>query len=340
MRAVALCLTLFLLISCTSASPSPAVLPPPSPAPVTRLPADDLPVPVAVPEPTASVIIAQANTPAIYVMLSERLGISLALITTLPVEELARLIEQHGALSGLTAGEEEAHAARTSIDRAVAFLHVQYNPSVRLLRESPVVAPGRHWLATDNQLAVYALVAAGDPLAAKITQTLAENGERFDAGRHGVIEALAGVAIAWPPRTHAQRELLPGIWHEERVSGAPMLDWANYADLALYGALEAWNRGDAATAHNRYVTALARFDGTGFDDAATDTHYTTYKLALALLVAQRLQEPLRHDLLAALLAKQDATGGFVALYNRQGVPEGDANTETTAYAVLALIGQR
>lgn len=224
----------------------------------------------------------------------------------------------------------------TPATRAIAFLHAQYNPSLHLLRESPIVAPGRHWLATDNQLASYALAAADDALAAEISQSLAEYGGRFDATRHGVIEALAGEPIAWPPRTHTHSELLPGVWHEERITGASMLDWADYADLALYGAFEAWNRGDADEAHRRYAEAMMLFDGIGFDDAATDTHYATYKLALALFVGKRLNETARPDLLAALLAKQDETGGFVTLYNRQGAPEGDANTETTSYALLAL----
>ena len=220
----------------------------------------------------------------------------------------------------------------TPAEAALAFLHSQYNSSLRLLRESPVVAPHRHWLATDNRLALYALDAAGDELAPVLAESLAAYG----AMPHGLIEALTGETIDWPPRTHTHTELLPGVWNEERVTGVPMLDWETYADLTLYVALDAWNRGNAQEAHERYATALALFDGTGFDDAATDTHYATYKLALALLAGKRLNESARPDLLAILLAKQDATGGFVTLYNRQGVPEGDANTETTAYALLAL----
>ena len=37
-----------------------------------------------------------------------------------------------------------------AIDQGKTFLHAQYDPGVRLLRESPIVAPERHWLATDN----------------------------------------------------------------------------------------------------------------------------------------------------------------------------------------------
>ena len=169
-----------------------------------------------------------------------------------------------------------------------------------------------------------------------LAESLAAYRRRFDVAQHGLIEALIRTPIEWPPRTHTQTELLPGVWNEERLTGVPMLDWESYADLTLYGALEAWNRGNAQEAHERYATALALFDGTGFDDAATDTHYATYKLALALFVGNTLNEAPRPDLLTALLAKQDESGGFVTLYNRQGAPEGDPNTETTAYALLAL----
>ena len=223
-----------------------------------------------------------------------------------------------------------------AIDQGKTFLRAQYDPGVRLLRESPIVAPERHWLATDNRLAVYALAAAGDGLAPIVAAALAEYGDRFDAPQHGLIEALTGAPIAWPPRTHTHTELAAGVWNEERRSGVAMDDWMEYADLTLFGALEAWNRGDTDEARRRYAAALALFDGIGFADRARTTHYTTYKLALALWVGHHLGEPERPDLLTALLSKQDASGGFVTLYNLQGTPEGDANTETTAYALLAL----
>ena len=51
-----------------------------------------------------------------------------------------------------------------------------YDPSLRLLRESPIVAPDRHWLATDNQLTFYALAAAGDELAPCLPNRLLRTG--------------------------------------------------------------------------------------------------------------------------------------------------------------------
>jgi hypothetical protein len=169
-----------------------------------------------------------------------------------------------------------------------------------------------------------------------VAAALAEYSAQFDEPQHGLIEALTGAPITWPPRTHTHTELAAGVWNEERLSGVAMDDWMEYADLTLYGALEAWNRGDIQEARRRYAAALTMFDGTGFADRARDSHYTTYKVALALWVGQRLGEPLRAELLTALLSKQDASGGFVTLYNLQGIPEGDANTETTAHALLAL----
>ncbi len=104
-----------------------------------------------------------------------------------------------------------------AIDQGKTFLHAQYDPGVRLLRESPIVAPERHWLATDNRLAVYALAAAGDGLAPSVAAVLAEYGAQFDAPQHGLIEALTGAPIPWPPRTHTHTELAAGVWNEERL---------------------------------------------------------------------------------------------------------------------------
>ncbi len=48
-----------------------------------------------------------------------------------------------------------------AISQGVAYLEGELNPQLGLLRESPVTAPITYWLATDNQLAAYALRRAG-----------------------------------------------------------------------------------------------------------------------------------------------------------------------------------
>jgi hypothetical protein len=214
----------------------------------------------------------------------------------------------------------------------VTFLQNQYDADVNLLRESPVTAPDAHWLLTDNRLAQWALTAAGeDDLAAQLAAAL----DRYKSPPHGLIEALTGAAVPWPPRTPVPQELAPGVKVETRTGGAVMHDWPDYADLALYGALDAANQGDENEARRRYAAAGQMFDGTGFQDRAFDGRYTTYKLALALIAAARVGVQPDLAVRERLLALQGADGGFYVHYTPDG-PVGDANTETTAYALLAL----
>ncbi len=157
---------------------------------------------------------------------------------------------------------------------------------------------------------------------------------------HGLIEALAGMPIPWPPRAPKQSKITEKICMEARDQ-AEMLDWHDYADLRLYGALHANQQGCPRMSRSLYRSALADFaeDGKGFADKAFNGLYATYKLALALYVGVVLNEPVDPVLLRALLGKQfadgDYRGGFVTLYTSAG-PVNDSNTEATAYAVLAL----
>ncbi|MBX3002294.1 MAG: hypothetical protein KF893_27465, partial [Caldilineaceae bacterium] len=238
-------------------------------------------------------------------------------------------------------------------------LHSQYNPEIGLLRESVETAEYRYWLATDNLLAIYALRTAGETV---LPDRLAASIEAYGGVRHGVIEALIGGEIeTWPPYTETQTIVAlgdvgalcpdpatlsaPVICRETRLAGNQYPDWEKYSDWLLYAALRAHQQGDVTEAHNRYQQALDQFDGVGFTDIAVKNCkedrkfvlYTTYKLALALYVGVQLGEPLRKDLLNALLHKQAPSGGFYTLYCSNGKMAGDTNTETTSYALLALL---
>lgn len=226
----------------------------------------------------------------------------------------------------------------TAIAAAHCFLADRYIVDYGLLQESPITAPDRYWLATDNRLAIYALSAVGDEEHARdIEQTVAGYTNR----KHGLIEALTGENVQWPPRTETQAEVDGEIWNEHRLTGPRYEDWREYADLALYAALDSHNKGNDREAATRYQQAMKLFDGVGFADKAYTSivgHglYATYKLALALYVAVKIKEPPDSRLLPALLSKQNESGGFVTLYDSEGTPQGDANTETTSYAILAL----
>jgi len=224
----------------------------------------------------------------------------------------------------------------------VTYLRSEYNPEVGLIRESPETAPATFWLAVDNLLASHALQAAG---AHDLAVDLKTNIPRYSDSPHGLIEVQWGQPITWPPHVEDQITVTQisnlVIRTESKLSGPVFLDWSEYADLALLGALHAFNSGNQVEAQQIYRDAMRMWDGQGFADKAylvPEGHhlYATYKLALALYVARMIGEKPDQDIRQALLAKQAESGGFYALYDVGGTPQGDTNTETTAYAILAL----
>lgn len=242
---------------------------------------------------------------------------------------------------------ESADPFQEPIAAAIAYLHSEFNPDLQLIRESPITAPDVHWLATDNWLAAHALAAAGeDEFAEKISESIAGYGMDLN----GLIEALDGEEIGWPPLTENQFEMdAPGVWIEERSTGLSMEDWDEYVDLRMYCAIRYVNgQKDLCDAEELYLATVAEFheDGLGFRDKAVlgqgsadadSDLYATYKLALTLYVGALLGEPTDQAILQALLTKQAESGGFTTLYPADGSPSvSDTNTETTSYALLAL----
>ncbi len=237
---------------------------------------------------------------------------------------------------GLTACQNQRVETSTidiAIKKSIAYLHHEYNPTLGLIRESPKTAPNKHWLMTDNWLAATALSRVNDDeFATKIHNQL----QQYGSLEHGLIEALLGADITWPLRTPSQVEIEPGIWLEIRNQQV-MEDWHSYTDLALYRALDLYNEGRIAESRQQYETIIRQFRGVGFADQAIDGRYTTYKLALAIYVAGTIDAPIDPKIVTELLSKQDRdTGGFSTLYDEAGRQIGDSNTETTAYALLAL----
>jgi hypothetical protein len=237
---------------------------------------------------------------------------------------------------------------RAAVARASVYLRTQYNSRLELLRESPITAPATYWLFTDNRLAGYALDAVGDSATAQnLSASIGYYLTPYGPLRHGLIETLGGERLGGPPRTSRVLEIRNArITGNVRVlteirDGSVMVDWDEYADLALYGALDAHNGNDETLARQRFDLAMQMWNGVGFDDKArrspdSNGLYATYKLALAVRTAAGLGTPVDPALLKALLARQTCMGGFVSLYDASGEPQGDSNTETTSHAVLAL----
>jgi hypothetical protein len=225
-----------------------------------------------------------------------------------------------------------------SIQHGLAFLKDRYNPSLGLLNESPHVAPNTYWLTNDNALAAYALAQLGQTdLSAALDASL----QSFGFPTNGLVEVIWGLPISFPP--YVSRKVMISqagpnqVWQEFHDQGSRFEDWAEYSDLSLLGALNSHVQGRLDASLSTYSRALAQFDGIGFHDKAFDGKYSTYKLALALYVGATIHAPIPNGdrLLQILQAMQSANGGFVTHYRDSSRPEGDANTETTTYALLA-----
>lgn len=215
---------------------------------------------------------------------------------------------------------------------AVDYLRAQYNPATGLLRESPETAPDTHWIQTDNRLCIWALSPVAPDLALRLRLGLLP----YPQQRHGMIEILRGEVGTFPPFAPSQNAVKPSVWTETRTNGPTMPDWAEYADLALYAALSAYNAGNVDSARTLYADAVKMWDGVGFRDRAYDGRYATYKLALAVIVANKISGTIDPEIMGQLSRLQSTDGGFYAHYTADG-GVGDSNSETTCYAVLASL---
>ncbi len=123
-----------------------------------------------------------------------------------------------------------------------------------------------------------------------------------------------------------------------------MKDWEAYADLLVYGALNELMNGNESGALELYSKLLGLWDGNGFRDRAFDGTYQTYKCALFIYLYRALGAPAEGGevysrCLNVVSSLQAENGGVVTGYrveNREIVPVGDTNTETTSIVALAL----
>ncbi len=246
------------------------------------------------------------------------------------------------ALLAAGCGFDPTPAPCPAIQPSLAFLEARFNPGLGLLNEAPQAAPNTYWLTNDNALAAYALTKLGQKERALAIQSTLQ---QYAHASNALIEVVWGAAVPFPPHV-ARPEMVDKIgeaevWQEFHDSGGTFDDWAEYANLGFLGALNEFNQGHKDEARAIFSATLAQFDGSGFRDKAFDpsnSRYETYKLALALYTGVSIgaPNPRGSQLRQALLDMQAASGGFYTHYRDWKTPEGDANTETTALALLAL----
>lgn len=225
------------------------------------------------------------------------------------------------------------------IQQGINYLNDQINPEISLLREAPIAAPNKYWLTNDNSLAAFTFDQFGQPNTSKM---LIQSIKKYGSYKNNFIEVLMGDTIAMPPHV-AEAVLVKKIgdleiWTEVHPTGARYEDWQEYANLSFLMALnyDHLDRRDAA--QKTILNCMQMFDGTGFKDKAFSGTYETYKLALALYSANKLNVELENEneILEILLKMQDENGGFHTHYDEYLNPSGDTNTETTSFALLAL----
>ena len=209
----------------------------------------------------------------------------------------------------------------------------QFNPVLGLLPEYPG-APV-YWLYHDNYLAAKVLAPTHPDLARRITEAIRGHG----VTRSGKIEILFGeVENPLPFRHYELRDVIkigPALIRTEDVTDRPHKDWREYADLLFFAALA---DPDPAEARRDFDAGLAMWDGTGFRDRVEtpDHRYATYKLALAILAARHLDQPMLPAIRTRLLAAQATSGGWRTDYLPNNMMIGLANVETTCLAILAI----
>ena len=237
----------------------------------------------------------------------------------------------------LLGGTMQAAEMVTPVRRGEKFLAGLFNAELGLLPEFR--GSKSYWLFHDNYLAAKVLAGSRPDLAAGIVAALS----RCGVTNSGKIEILFDEAARPLPFRHYQLTNLlvtNGLAiRTEVVTPRVLADWDGYADLLLLAAL-AQSKSDPTAARHNFERADALWDGKGLADRVVvkSQRYATYKLALYLLTARRLQLTPAHagEVRVRLLALQNQEGGWITDYNEALKPLGFANVETTCLAILAL----
>jgi hypothetical protein len=195
-----------------------------------------------------------------------------------------------------------------------------------------------YWLFHDNYLAAHILAETRPDLSQRIRAALV----RFGVTNSGKIEIVFDEAPQpLPFRAYRLTDVSTVDGKKIRtevVTTNIMQGWEGYADLLLMASI-AQARSAPAEARRNFDRAAAMWDGRGFQDPATRKHgiYSTYKLALYLIAADRLslKPTLASEVLTQLRALQAADGGWKTDYDSTG-PKGLTNVETTCLALYAL----
>lgn len=237
------------------------------------------------------------------------------------------------ALVTANANAQPALSPSDAAQKGRTFLTNLFDPALSLLPEYRGAKV--YWLFHDNYLAAKVLAVSHPKIAQSIRAAMDREGVR----KSGKIELIFGEAENPLPFRQYEltdvRRFQDKVIRTEVVTNRVLEGWTEYADLLLLASIA---EKDAAAARRHWKAALRLWDGKGFLDAAAkhDRRYSTYKLGLVLLVANRLSPPakLPPGMIDKLLSLQDDTGGWITDYDAADKKIGLANVETTCFANL------
>ncbi len=240
----------------------------------------------------------------------------------------------------------EQNATNRRVSGAVHFLaNNQFKSKLNLTREGTVAdASTTYWLLSDNLLASKALWQYNASVSSRIWNAMVSYGYTTNQ----LHEVLFGSKIPIPPHRSNQYLVKSTPEYTIRVeihNGTIFDDYQQYSDLLVYTALDSEWLGNHSAALGNFSVAAQMWDGRGINDKAfsdnqssTYNQYQTYKLALLIYASKilNISLPKKADLQARMWSMQRDDGGLWTGYNGNLQPSStDANTETTALAILA-----
>lgn len=240
----------------------------------------------------------------------------------------------------------ELHFPNNKVTSAVSYLNNHFNEAKGLVYESDDKGTRTingvdyshnktFWVYSDN-LATWALKPY-EPQTSQINQTIRSSA--LQPSR--LFEVLFGKPIPSNISTPVQLVL------EQQSDGIIMVEIHNtstpllrdqYGDTLIYQSLNEHLRGNRSEAEYYFYKAYQMWDGKGINDLATleDGAYANYKLALVLYASKvlGLAIPNYNRIEEKLWSMQQIDGGITSLADMNGNPQGSANAETTALALL------
>ena len=253
--------------------------------------------------------------------------------------------------------------------KAASFLHdYTYNSTLRLCSEvygnsgNSLGFSGQvFWILSDNLFAYYALQQYDKTVSDSIKNQI----EAY-AKNYSLPTDPNGLPVSFKHEPILGDKLPAGTPHgynlynltqkdsylvaTEVDNGSVWPDWMNYSDELAWTGMSFLNGGDATDAMVCYNNMMSMWDGFGFADAAHNNtnapqygYYEPFKLALAIILRQRLklpkppQETTMENILAAC---QGPDGGIATGYDKNLSTVGHTeNTETTALVVIANVSK-